>query len=461
MIIRSLKDIQEMIHGSGLKTRHENIIVRGVSTDSRKIELDQLFVPLTGEFFNGHEFIYKAIENGAVAALWNKNEPVPEVGFPLIFVDDTLLALQRLASSYRNQLDLKVIGITGSNGKTSTKDILASLLKTEYKTQKTLGNFNNHIGVPLTILDLEEDTKMAVIEMGMSNLGEIELLSSIAKPDVALITNIGEAHLEDLKTKENIIKAKMEILKGLKTNGLFLYIGDDSMLKETVSNTPMNYEVMNFGMENFNTYQPKKVFVNEKGVSFFFKNLSSPTFFLPMLGEHQIYNATAAIAIARYFGISYDNIEKGLLNVEKTGMRNELVHAKGFTILNDSYKSNPSSVLAALDTLYFMKDYDQKIVILGDMQGLGEHEIKMHQEIGKEIDPKQVDFVFTIGPVSHHIAETAKLNFGEDKVFSYEDKFELLPKIKEILKPNALILIKASRAFELEELVQQLVAEIK
>ena len=142
-------------------------------------------------------------------------------------------------------------------------------------------------------------------------------------------------------------------------------------------------------------------------------------------------------------------------------MRNELVHAKGFTILNDSYKSNPSSVLAALDTLYFMKDYDQKIVILGDMQGLGEHEIKMHQEIGEKIDPKQVDFIFTIGPVSHHIAETAKLNLGEDKVFSYEDKFELLPKIKEILKPNALILIKASRAFELEELVQQLVAEIK
>lgn len=461
MIIRSLKDIQEMVHGSGLKTRHENIIVRGVSTDSRNIKLDQLFVPLNGEFFNGHEFIYKAIENSAVAALWNKNEPVPEVGFPLIFVDDTLLALQRLAKSYRNQLDIKVVGITGSNGKTSTKDILASLLKTEYKTQKTLGNFNNHIGVPLTILDLEEDTKMAVIEMGMSNLGEIELLSSIARPDVALITNIGEAHLEDLKTKENIIKAKMEILKGLKTNGLFLYIGDDPMLKETVSNTPMNYEVMNFGMENFNTYQPKKVFVNEKGVSFFFKNLSSPTFFLPMLGEHQIYNATAAIAIARYFGISYDNIEKGLLNVEKTGMRNELVHAKGFTILNDSYKSNPSSVLVVLDTLYFMKDYDQKIVILGDMQGLGDHEVKMHQEIGEEIDPKQVDFVFTIGPVSRHIADTAKLNFSEDKVFSYEDKFELLPKIKEILEPNALILIKASRAFELEELVQQLVAEIK
>ena len=310
MIIRSLKDIQEMVHGSGLKTRHENIIVRGVSTDSRNIELDQLFVPLTGEFFNGHEFIYKAIEKGAVAALWNKNEPIPEVGFPLILVDDTLLALQRLASSYRNQLDLKVIGITGSNGKTSTKDILASLLKTEYKTQKTLGNFNNHIGVPLTLLDLEEDSKMAVIEMGMSNLGEIELLSSIAKPDVALITNIGEAHLEDLKTKENIIKAKMEILKGLKTNGLFLYIGDDSMLKEAVHNTPMNYEIMNFGMENFNSYQPQKVFVNEKGVSFFFKNVSSPTFFLPMLGEHQIYNATAAIAIARYFGISYDNIEK-------------------------------------------------------------------------------------------------------------------------------------------------------
>lgn len=460
MITRSLKEIQEMCNGYGLKKRHENIVIEGVSTDSRNININQLFIPLTGENFNGHEFLYKALEYGATAVLWNKDEPVPDIGFPFIFVDDTLVALQKLAKSYRNQLNTKIIGITGSNGKTSTKDILASLLKTQYKTHKTLGNLNNHIGMPLTILNMEEDTEMAVLEMGMSNLGEIELLTSIANPDVALITNIGEAHLEDLKTKENIIKAKMEILKGLKPNGLFLYIGDDTMLKAKVKDIPNDYEIMSFGTEPFNTYQPKTVFVNEKGVSFFFKNLSSPTFFLPMLGKHQIYNATAAIAIAKYFDISYENIEKGLLYVEKTGMRNELVNARGFTILNDSYKSNPSSVLAALDTLYFMKDYDQKIVILGDMQGLGDHEIKMHEEIGQEIDPKQVDFLFTIGPVSKHIAKIAKLNLGKDRVVSYTNKFELIPKIKEVLKPNALVLIKASRAFGLEELVKQLIDEV-
>lgn len=456
MIKRSLKQIQEMCQGHGLNSNYEDLLIEGVSTDTRKIYSNQLFIPLMGENFNGHKFINKAVENGAIASLWNKDEALPNIDFPFILVDDTLVALQDLAKSYREQLNTKVIGITGSNGKTSTKDILASLLKTQYKTHKTLGNFNNHIGLPLTILNMDEDVEMAVIEIGISELGEASLLTSIAKPDVALITNIGEAHLEGLKTKENIAKAKMEILEGLDPKGLFLYLGDDPVLKESVESTTGDFEIKSFGLENFNDFQPEAVFVNEKGCSFFFKNIYSPTFFLPMLGKHQIYNATAAIIIARHFNISFDNIEKGLLNVEATGMRNELVQGSGFTILNDSYKSNPSSVLAALDTLYFMENYNQKIVVLGDMQGLGDEEIKMHEEIGGEIDPKQVDFLFTIGPISRNIAKIARLNLGDDNVFSYDNKSDLIEEIKKVIKPNSLILIKASRAFELEELVHEL-----
>ena len=459
MIRRNLREIQKMSSGSNLKKEHEEIIINGVSTDSRNINIGQLFVPLTGENFNGHKFIRDAIKKGAVAALWSRREPIPNIDFPFILVDDTLIALQELAKAYRNQLRTKVIGITGSNGKTSTKDILASLLKTRYKTHKTFGNFNNHIGVPLTILGMDEDTEMAVIEMGMSNLGEIELLTSIAAPDVGVITNIGEAHLEDLKTKENIIKAKLEILKGLNPNGLFLYFGDDSMLKEKVKSIPMNYEVMTFGIKSSNTYQFQVGFVNEKGVSFFLKNPISPTFFLPMLGEHQIYNATAAIAIARYFNISFKNIQKGFLKVEKTGMRNELVHGKDFTILNDSYKSNPTSVLAALETVYSMEGYNQKIVVLGDMQGLGKYETKMHEEIGQKINSNKVDFLFTIGPISHHIGKTAIMSFGKDRVTSCADKVQLVAELKKVIKPNALILVKASRALQLEEIVDKLKEE--
>lgn len=445
-----------MCSGSGLANKFEKIVIRGVSTDSRNISANQLFIPLIGENFNGHDFITMAIGKGAVASLWNKNEPMPDNDFPFILVDDTTLALQELAKSYRSQLNTKVIGITGSNGKTSTKDILASLLKTQYKTHKTIGNFNNYIGLPLTILSMGEDTEMAVLEMGMDNFGQIELLTSIARPDAAVITNIGEAHLEGLKTRENIAKAKLEILKGLKPNDLFVYYGDDSILKKEIQNIPMEYNIKTYGSSENNDYQPEITFVNEKGDSFYLKEPASQEFFLPMLGEHQVLNATAAIAVARYFGISYENIEKGLLQVEKTGMRNELIHADGFTILDDSYKSNPSAVLAALDTLYSIKGYSQKIAVLGDMLGMGDEQADMHRDIGRTIDPNQIDYLFTLGDFGKYFAETAQLNFPEGKVLAFFDKPSLIKKIKEVVEPNALILVKASRPLAMEEVVEGL-----
>lgn len=445
-----------MCSGSGLANKFEKIVIRGVSTDSRNISAHQLFIPLIGENFNGHDFITMAIGKGAVASLWNKNEPMPDNDFPFILVDDTTLALQELAKSYRSQLNTKVIGITGSNGKTSTKDILASLLKTQYKTHKTIGNFNNYIGLPLTILSMGEDTEMAVLEMGMDNFGQIELLTSIARPDAAVITNIGEAHLEGLKTRENIAKAKLEILKGLKPNDLFVYYGDDSILKKEIQNIPMEYNIKTYGSSENNDYQPEITFVNEKGDSFYLKEPASQEFFLPMLGEHQVLNATAAIAVARYFGISYENIEKGLLQVEKTGMRNELIHADGFTILDDSYKSNPSAVLAALDTLYSIKGYSQKIAVLGDMLGMGDEQADMHRDIGRTIDPNQIDYLFTLGDFGKYFAETAQLNFPEGKVLAFFDKPSLIKKIKEVVEPNALILVKASRPLAMEEVVEGL-----
>ncbi|MCG4585231.1 UDP-N-acetylmuramoyl-tripeptide--D-alanyl-D-alanine ligase, partial [Anaerosalibacter bizertensis] len=213
MIRRNLKEIEQMIKNSKLNKEYEDIIINGVSTDSRNICPGQLFVPIKGDKFNGHNFILDAIKGGATAALWNKNEPIPtDINIPLILVEDTLTAIQDLARSYASQLGMKIVGITGSNGKTSTKDLLAGILSTKYKTGKTMGNLNNHLGVPLTILSFEEDIEIAVIEMGISEFGEADLLSSIANPDVAIITNIGEAHLETLYTRENIAKAKLEII---------------------------------------------------------------------------------------------------------------------------------------------------------------------------------------------------------------------------------------------------------
>lgn len=303
---------------------------------------------------------------------------------------------------------------------------------------------------------MDEDTEMAVLEMGMDNFGQIELLTSIARPDAAVITNIGEAHLEGLKTRENIAKAKLEILKGLKPNDLFVYYGDDSILKKEIQNIPMEYNVKTYGSSENNDYQPEIIFVNEKGDSFYLKEPASPEFFLPMLGEHQVLNATAAIAVARYFGISYENIEKGLLQVEKTGMRNELIKADGFTILDDSYKSNPSAVLAALDTLYSIKGYSQKIAVLGDMLGMGDEQADMHRDIGRTIDPSQIDYLFTLGDFGRYFSETAKLSFPEDRVLAFFDKPSLIKKIKEVIKPNAIVLVKASRPLAMEEVVEGL-----
>ena len=456
MINCSLSEIEKMAGGDSLNSKYKDIMISGVSTDSRDIKSENLFIPLIGENFNGHEFIQNIIDKNVKAALWNRNEPLPDVDFPFILVDDTSQALQSLASSYLQKVSPKVIGITGTNGKTSTKDILASLLKTKYKTHKTKGNFNNGIGLPLTVLAMEDDTEMIVLEMGMDAFGQIELLTKIAPPDAAIITNIGTAHLEGLITRENIAKAKLEILKGLKDDGFFVYYGDDDMLKLEVASIQSNNKVKTFGINNSNHYQPEIISMDETGILFRLESSKTDELFLPMLGVHQMLNATAAIAIAEYFGITSQNIKKGLLNIEKTGMRNELVKCDRFTILDDSYKSNPESVRAALETLYAIKGYSQKIAVLGDMLGLGDGEIDMHREIGSEISSEDIDYLFTIGEFGKYIYEAAKSNFSSDNIFHFEDKDKLAEKIKKVAKANSLILVKASRSLAMEEVVDKL-----
>lgn len=456
MLNCSLSEIEKMSGGDSLDSKYRDIIVKGVSTDSRNIKSENLFIPLIGENFNGHKFIQNIIDKNAKATLWNRDEPLPDLDFPFILVDDTTKALQTLAYSYLQKVSPKVIGITGTNGKTSTKDILASLLKTQYKTHKTAGNFNNAIGMPLTILDMKSDTEMIVLEMGMDAFGQIELLTQIAPLDAAIITNIGTAHLEGLITRENIARAKLEILKGLKDNSLFIYYGDDSMLKAEVEKISSNSEIKTFGIKSSNDYQPEIISIDEKGNLFSLKSPKAGELFLPMLGAHQVLNATAAIAIATYFEISFENIKSGLLNIEKTGMRNELIRCDSFTILDDSYKSNPASVRAALQILYAMEGYSQKIAVLGDMLGLGRDEIAMHREIGSEIKDEKIDYLFTIGEFGKHIYESAKSNFSDKSVFHFTDKDDLVEKIKELAKDNTLILVKASRPLAMEEVVEKL-----
>jgi len=458
MIKRKLKDIQSMIKGKGLKEKNNDIYIEGVSTDTRTIKKGQLFVPIIGENFDGHKFIKKAIESGAVASIWDESHPIPDIEFPFIIVNDTLKAIQTLSKEYRNQLSIKIVGITGSNGKTSTKDILSSIFKTKYKTYKTQGNLNNELGVPLTLLSIDEDIEIAVVEMGMSGLGEIEILTKLASPDAAIITNIGTAHLEQLKTRDNIIKAKLEIVKGLKPDGLFVYHGDDESLRSAVKALDIPQEKHTFGESKSNDYIVEKLSSDIDGLRFKIKNVDSPEFFLPMLGNHQIFNASAAIAVARHFGLSFDSIKKGLENLELTGMRSELLKGDGFDILNDSYNSNPDSTKAALKTLNSLDTYDQRIVVFGDMLELGDEEINMHREIGEEIDFEKVDYLFTFGKLAKYAAEEAKKGISHERVFAFEDKSALLNKLKEVLQNNSIILLKGSRGMKLEEISKNLLS---
>ncbi|CAI8849620.1 MULTISPECIES: UDP-N-acetylmuramoyl-tripeptide--D-alanyl-D-alanine ligase [Bacillus] len=457
MMKRTLKQVEQMVMGAGLAEKYVNETVQGVSIDTRKITTGNLYIPIQGDRFDGHSFVEKAIENGAVATLWKKNMKNPPVNIPVIFVEDTLEALQTLAKSYRDQLDVKVIGVTGSNGKTSTKDIVTSLLATKFKVQKTEGNFNNHIGLPLTILSLEENTEMAVLEMGMSGRGEIEFLSKLARPNAAIITNIGEAHLLDLGSRDAIAEAKLEIVTGLQDGGVFVYNGDEPLLTNRVPSMNLAAETITFGDARANNYYPTSVTLQATGTYFKMNQDENVAFYLPVLGKHNVYNTLASMAIAKYFGVTWEEMKRGLVTLQMTGMRMEIVKTEnGLTIINDAYNASPTAMEAAFHLMNGLDGFSKKIVVLGDMLELGNQEVQFHYEVGKLIDPARISYVFTYGRLGAQIAEGAKINFPNERVKAYDNKEELVKNLQAVVDVKDVVLVKASRGMKLEEVITML-----
>lgn len=457
MITRTLRTIQEMANGYDLNESFYDITITGVSTDTRTIQPGNLYIPLKGASFNGHAFVAEAFAKGASAALWSESERNPPENVPLIFVDDTLQALQRLAHRYRKQLPVKVIGITGSNGKTTTKDMLSALLATTYKVQKTEGNLNNHIGLPLTLLRLKEDTEMAVVEMGMSGFGEIERLSQIAEPDAAIITNIGESHLQELGSREGIARAKLEIISGLHPNGVFVYYGDEPLLQTKVQQMKLPFHTITFGHEAGNDYYPLAISLEVNGTAFTVNQAPEQPFFLPILGKHHVHNALAAISVARFFGVSWEAIKIALAQLQITRMRMEIVKGtNGVTIINDAYNASPTSMKAALELLFELTGYDKKIAVLGDMLELGEQEIEFHRQMGEMLRPEKIDYVWTYGNLAREIALAAQDSFPEGRVRAYDDKKALAKDLRAIVSQNDVILFKGSRGMKLEEIIHEL-----
>jgi UDP-N-acetylmuramoyl-tripeptide--D-alanyl-D-alanine ligase len=457
VIKRTLNEISAMI-SAYCAENYGKVKIEGVSTDSRALHTGNLFIPLVGEHFDGHAYVQSSLDNGAAASLWQTDHGDPPVDLPVILVEDTYIALQQLAGSYRAQLPVRIIGITGSNGKTTTKDLTSSILSTTYKTAKTEGNLNNHIGLPLTLLKMDETIEMAVLEMGMSGRGEIELLSQIAKPEAVIITNIGESHLRQLGSREEIALAKLEICSGLKEDGLLIFNGDEPLLDKQVSQIAHpTLKCLRFGASTRNDYYPTGIMADGNGYHFTINIDNMPSCYIPLLGKHNVINAIAAIAVSRYMGVQEANIIMGLKRVQMSSMRIELTKGyNGVTILNDAYNSSPTSLLAALQLLEELKGYRKKVVVIGDMLELGEQEQQYHKDIGKLLKPDIVDYVFTYGQLAQFSAKEAAPRYAAQRVKSYDNKESIAQEILNITNSRDLVLIKGSRGMKLEEVVSYL-----
>lgn len=450
----NLKEIAKLSNGTLNDEKYSDLMVDIVSIDTRTIDSGEMYMPIIGEKLDGHIFVEEAFKKGAVATFCEVGKCSNIKNHPIVWVKNSNEAFTSLAKNYRDSLEnIKIIAITGSNGKTTTKDIIKSVLSSKYKVRKTIGNLNNQIGVPRTMLRFDKKTDIGVVEMGTDGFGQIEKLSNLASPDIAIITNIGDSHLHQLINKENVAKEKIHILDGLNPNGIFIYNLDDPVLSEIVKNTKIKQKIITFGQSENADYRINIIESNNNGNNF---TVNNKNYITPLVGAHQVYNATVAIIIAELFEISYPKIIKSLEKEEISSMRSELISCNGFDILNDSYKSNPQSLASALETLYLFSNYSRKITILGDMLELGKNEIELHREVGRNLNPSKVDYILLYGPLSKYIAEEAQKNFGENRVFYFEKKDQLIDKAKYLIIKNSLVLVKASRSLRLEEIVEAL-----
>ncbi|MCF6093601.1 UDP-N-acetylmuramoyl-tripeptide--D-alanyl-D-alanine ligase [Microaerobacter geothermalis] len=451
----SVKEIVQATYGKWLGERDLlTVPVIGVTTDSRKITSGNLFVPLIGDQFDGHQFVQQALEQGAALSLWQENHLPPPTG-PVILVKDTLSALQSLASYYRKKIGIPIVAVTGSNGKTTVKDLIASVLSVRYKVYETKGNLNNHIGLPLTLLSIPSDTEIGVVEMGMNHFGEISLLSKIANPDIAVITNIGESHIQFLGSREGISRAKLEILDGLKSDGYLIIDGDEPLLTSKIGEIAAHVVRCGFDLQNdfaIFSYKLKGL----RGMEFFIKGEGN-SFTTNLIGKHHLKNLLYTIAVAKLFGLSSKEIKKGLQNPQMTKMRMEVIQGKNqIEIVNDAYNASPTSVKAAVSFLSALEGR-QRVLVLGDMLELGDEENAWHYEVGNFISSQNIDILVTYGPRSRYIHQGAiESGFSSERAYHFLNKEELISTLIPLLTRDAVIVVKASRGMALETIIEHL-----
>lgn len=425
--------------------------ITGVSTDTRTIKKGDLFIALSGENFDGHNYVSVAEQNGAVAAVCLKEV---EAGVPVLMVEDTLKALQAIAAYYRSTLPIKVIGVTGSNGKTTTRNLIASVLSSKYSVYSTKKNFNNEIGLPKSVLELDGTYDIAVLEMGMNHLGEISALTNVAKPDIAVITNVGKAHIGNLGSQENILKAKLEILEGLAKDGRLIINGDDMLLSnaETGSfeKTKVGFsEALDIYAKDIKPYETKTEFtVVYEGKEYFGS--------IPLLGAYNVANFLEAVACGLCFGIGIDEAFRAAQNYKSEAMRTELSKHGGISIIKDCYNSSPDSARVALETLANL-DGKRKVAVLGEMLELGEYSAREHFTLGEQCVKNKIYEALFIGA---DCAEFKKA-FPKASCFMPEEREAFLKAVKSLeLNEGDAVLIKGSRGMKMEEAFEELIKSV-
>ncbi|MGP4075125.1 UDP-N-acetylmuramoyl-tripeptide--D-alanyl-D-alanine ligase [Halobacillus sp. K22] len=432
----------------------DRITLREILTDTRKEAKQSLFIPIVGENFDAHDFIKDAIIQGAVAALWQKDKELPTAvptDFPVFFVEDTTKGLQEVAAYYLQKVQPLVIGITGSNGKTTTKDMTASVLSRKYKTHKTSGNFNNHIGLPLTVLAMNQDTEVLVLEMGMDRAGEISVLSKLAHPTYAIITNIGESHIENLGSREGIASAKLEIMDGMPEDGTVIIDGDELLLK-AVKEDKRSFSC---GFESNNSMQAKVIKTSDDASEFTINE--KETYKLPLAGRHNVKNASYVIALAKKSGLSADQIQEGFDHLQMSGMRYEKhMGINDSLIINDAYNASPTSMKALIEVMAQLTTKSHKVLILGDMFELGAQSRALHRSVAEAVNEK-IHEVYTIGEHSEEISRAVAEKHPQITTKHFTDKNTLSHHVRAALTAETVVLIKASRGMKLEELLNDLV----
>ena len=454
MINITVGDIEKVTEGKLIYGKRD-IICENFCRDSREIESGDTYIGIKGERVDGNTFYEEALKKGATCLILENvnipNEVLKKYShFAIIIVENTIEALQKIANYKRNLYKIPVIAITGSVGKTSTKDIVAEVVSEKYKVLKTQGNLNNHIGLPLTILNLRDHEAM-VVELGMSHLGEISTIAKIAKPTIAIITNVGTAHIGNLGSRENILKAKMEILDGLQEGGTLIINNDNDLLHKWNLEHRENINVITYGIQNESDVMAYNIARDEDGSNYNTKIQDREyNVKVKIGGEHFVYNSLCAIAVGLKIGITMEKILEGILNFKLTEKRMEIsTNKKGILIINDCYNANYDSMKAAIEYLGKLSN-KRKIAVLGDMLELGSYSKELHEKVGEEVNKNNIDILITVGKEAKNISKIAKRTVKE--VYTFENNEQVKELLGSLLKKGDAVLVKASNGMKFSEI---------